>query len=128
MSHPLDLTDTARIRLQAEFEDIYSKTEKFIKTSTVGKVTNELEILRDGLKKSCDECCGKFEKKLIDLQSMLHSVDLLNIKEDICAIGNLKKNNSELYQHLKIKLPHTIVSTELIKDIRGGHQCCHFSD
>ena len=105
LTDTLHFTDIARIRIQAEFEDIYSKTEKFIKTSTVGDVTNELKILRDGLKKSCDECCGKFEKKLIDLQPVLYNFDQLEIKEGICLIGNLKKNNSELYQHLKIKLP-----------------------
>ena len=121
MSHLLALTDIARIRIQAEFEDIYSKTNKFIQTSTVHENKNEVELatLRDELKKFCDDCCGKFEEKLIGLQSMLYNFDQLQIKEDICAIGNLKKNNSEFYQHLTIMLPHTIVSARLINKIRG---------
>ena len=122
MPHLLDRKDIARIRIQAEFEDIYSKTNKFIQTATVRENKNEVELatLRDELKKFCDDCCGKFEEKLTDLQSVVHSLHQLEIKENIlCVIGNLKKNSSEFYQHLTIKLPHTIVSTKRISDIRG---------
>ena len=119
MPHLLNRKDIARIRIQAEFEDIYDKNKNFIKTSTVGEDTNELETLRDELKKLCGDCCSKFEQKLTDLQSMLYSFDMPEIKEDICVIGNLKKSNSKLYQHLPIKLPYILVSTKLINKIRG---------
>ena len=127
MSHLLDRKDIARIRIQAEFEAIYSKTNKFIQTSTFRENeievklanTNELKDLCDGLRDLCDDCCGKFEENRIDLQSVLYNFDQLEIKEGICVIGNLKKNNSEFYQHLTIKLPHTIVSARLINKMRG---------
>ena len=80
MPHLLDRKDIARIRIQAEFEEDYSKIKKFIKTSTNDDYNNELETLRDELKKLCNDCCGKFEEKLTDLQSMLYSFDQLQIK------------------------------------------------
>ena len=113
MSHLLDRTVIARIRIQAEFEDIYSKTDKFIQATTVRDNKNELKTLRDELKKLCDDYCTKSEKKFKD-------IDRLIIEEEMCVkvIGNLKKNNSQLYQHLTIKVHHT-VSIELMNDIRG---------
>ena len=110
MPHLLHPTHISHIRIQAEFEDIYSKTKKFIQTATVRENKKELEILRDMLRTLCDDYCSKFK-----------DIDRLEIEEEMCVnvIGNLKKNNSELYQHLKIKLHYTIDSTELINNIRG---------
>ena len=117
-STDIDSTDIARIKIQAAFEDIYSKTNKCIQTATVHgnkiQLTTLLTALRDELKKLCDDYCTESEEKFRD-------IDRLKIEEEMCVkvIGNLKKNNSKLYQHLTIKLHHAIDSTELINNIRG---------
>ena len=64
MTHLLDRTDIARIKIQAEFEDIYSKTNKCIQTATVLGNRIQLTTLREELKKLCDHYCTESEKNL----------------------------------------------------------------
>ena len=68
MSHLLHPTHISHIRFQAEFEDIYSKTNKFIQTSTFRENKKELEILRDKLKTLYDDYCSEFNEKIKDIE------------------------------------------------------------
>ena len=87
MPHLLDSADTARIRIQAEFENIYDKTSGFITNNTE---TNSLNAFKAGLKELSNGITA------VDQQGILYS------------IGNIaKKGSNVVLQYLKIELPGT---------------------